>query len=119
MSYCPQKAVEAGHSFAIIQYIFITTLVVAKLFPWLTAFTGFSYGHNNYWIMILLESLYYVPALFLSYWIFWLLIRIPAVNTIFSITTLTHYFKRYHEPETRIKDLKQIHKRETKLPASE
>jgi Pyruvate/2-oxoacid:ferredoxin oxidoreductase delta subunit len=119
MSYCPQKAVEAGHSFAIIQYIFITTLVVAKLFPWLTAFTGFSYGHNNYWIMILLESLYYVPALFLSYWIFWMLIRIPAVNTIFSITTLTHYFKRYHEPETRIKDLKQIHKRETKLPASE
>ena len=55
--------------------------------------------------MVLLESLYYLPALFLSYWIFWMLIRIPVVNTIFSVTTLTHYFKRFHEPETRIKDL--------------
>ena len=107
MGYCPKKAVEAGHSLAIIQYVFITILVVAKLFPWLTTYTGFSFEFNNYWIMALLESLYYVPVLFLSYWIFWMLIRIPAVNTIFSITTLTHYFKRYHEPETRIKDLKQ------------
>lgn len=105
MGYCKKKAVEAGHSLAIMQYYFITTLVMAKLISWSTAITGLSFEINNYWIMTLLESLYYLPALFLSYWIFWMLIRIPAVNTIFSATTLTHYFKRYHEPETRIQDL--------------
>ena len=41
-------------------------------------------------------------------WIFWMLIRIPVVNTIFSVTTLTHYFKRFHEPETHIKDLMKM-----------
>lgn len=55
--------------------------------------------------MVLLESLYYLPVLFFSYWIFWMLIRIPSVNTIFSVTTLTHYFKHFHEPEPRLKDL--------------
>ncbi len=55
--------------------------------------------------MVLIEALYFLPALFLSYWIFWVLIKIPMVNTIFSKTTLTHYFSRYHEPDTSIKDL--------------
>jgi hypothetical protein len=79
--------------------------VTAKIISWLITSTGLSFEIKNYWIMSLLESLYYLPALFLSYWIFWMLIRIPVVNTIFSVTTLTHYFKRFHEPETRIKDL--------------
>ncbi len=105
MGYCPKKAVEAGHSLAIMQYSFLTTPMIAKLFSWLTTSTDLSIEINNYWIMALLESLYYLPALFLSYWIFWMLIRIPAANTFFSVTTLTHYFKRFHEPETRIKDL--------------
>ena len=105
MGYCPKKAVEAGHSLAILQYFFITTLVTAELISWLTTSTGFSIAVSNYWLKTLLESLYYIPALFLSYWIFWVLIRIPAVNTIFSVTTLTHYYKRFHEPGTRIKDL--------------
>ncbi len=105
MGYCPKKAVEAGHSLAILQYYLITTLVTAKLISWLTTSTGFSIAVNNYWLKTLLESVYYIPALFLSYWIFWVLIRIPAVNAIFSVTTLTYYYKRFHEPGTRIKDL--------------
>lgn len=105
MGYCKKKAVEAGHSLAIMQYFFVSIPVIANTISWIATSTGLSFEIKNFWIMALLESLYYLPALFLSYWIFWMLIRIPVVNTIFSVTTLTHYFKRFHEPETRIKDL--------------
>lgn len=105
MGYCKKNAVEAGHSWAMLQFYLLSIPVFAKILAWLATFTGLSFEFNNYWIMVLLESVYYLPALFLSYWIFWVLIRIPAVNTIFSVTTLTHYFKRFHEPETRIRDL--------------
>ncbi|MGB5615845.1 MAG: 4Fe-4S binding protein, partial [Desulfobacterales bacterium] len=105
MGYCKKKAVEAGHSWAILQFFLLSTPVIAKIISWLTTTTDLSFEIKNYWIMALFESLYYLPALFLSYWIFWMLIRIPVVNTIFSVTTLTHYFKRFHEPKTRIKDL--------------
>jgi hypothetical protein len=33
------------------------------------------------------------------------LIRIPPINRLFTYTTLTHYYRRYREPETRLKDL--------------
>jgi Pyruvate/2-oxoacid:ferredoxin oxidoreductase delta subunit len=105
MGYCKKKAVEAGHSWAIILYFFVTIPVMAKIISWFTIFTGFSLEMKNYWAMVLLDTLYFLPSVFLSYWLFWMLIRIPIVNTIFSVSTLTHYFKRYHEPETRLKDL--------------
>ncbi|MCP3677166.1 MAG: hypothetical protein GY721_06135, partial [Deltaproteobacteria bacterium] len=83
----------------------VTIPVIAKLVSWLTASAGVSFEIKNYWALVLFETFYFLPAIFLSYWIFWMLIRIPAVNTIFSVTTLTHYFQRFHEPETRLKDL--------------
>lgn len=103
MGYCRKKAVEAGHSWAFLLTIIMAVPVVANITAGLTNTIGGFLGINNYWLMVLVEALYYIPALFLSYWIFWMLIRIPAVNTIFSITTLTHYFKRFHDPETRVK----------------
>lgn len=105
MGYCRKKAVEAGHSWILLHAFIMAVPVVANLTTgWTRAIGGFL-GVQNYWLMVLVEALYYIPALFLSYWIFWLAIRIPAVNTIFSLTTLTHYFKRFHDPETRVKSL--------------
>ncbi|MDM8538791.1 EFR1 family ferrodoxin [Desulfobacterales bacterium HSG17] len=105
MGYCNKKAVEAGHSLGVIQYFIVTIPVLAKLIYWLSTSTGFSFEIKNYWAMALLEVFYFLPALFISYWIFWILIRVPLINSFFSVTTLTHYFKRFHEPDTRIKDL--------------
>ena len=103
MGYCKKKAIEAGHSWAVLLHFLMIVPVMA--ISWTTISSGISFDIENYWIKTLFESLYYLPSLFLFYRIFWMLIRIPAVNTIFSVTSLTHYFKRYHEPETRIKDL--------------
>ncbi len=102
MGYCREKAVEAGHSWAFLFTFILTVPVFANIATGLTNGVERFLGIENYWFMSLIEALYYIPALFLSYWLFWMLIRIPVVNTIFSVTTLTHYFKRFHDPETRI-----------------
>jgi hypothetical protein len=49
----------------------------------------------------------------LSYWIFWYLIRFPFFNTFFSVSTLTHYYRRYHQPETKLKRLAGIKRKST------
>jgi hypothetical protein len=54
------------------------------------------------------EIIYFIDfftALILSYWMFWYLIRIPMVNTLFTYTTLTRYYRRYHQPETKLKHM--------------
>ena len=60
---------------------------------------------DSYWGEALLAMFYVVPALVFAYTIFWYLIGFPAFNSLFAYTTLTHYFRRYHQPETRLKDL--------------
>lgn len=105
MGFCKKKAVEAGHSLAVIQYFIVTIPVITMLISWLTKSTGLSFEIKNYWATALLEAFYFLPALFISYWIFWIIIRVPVINTFFSVTTLTHYFKRFHEPDTRLKDM--------------
>jgi Pyruvate/2-oxoacid:ferredoxin oxidoreductase delta subunit len=105
MAYCKKGAVQAGHSWAVLQYFLVSIPVMAHLISWLTISTGLPVEIENYWARLLFDTIYYIPALLLSYWLFWALIRVPAVNTIFSVSTLTYYFNRYHEPETRLKDL--------------
>jgi len=60
---------------------------------------------RNYWAWSIIEMAYFVPALVISYWIFWVLIQNPLINRFFSVTTLTHYYSRFHDPETRLKDM--------------
>jgi len=105
MGYCRKQAVEAGQSWILLFSLIMAVPVVVNITTGWTNAIGSMLGIKNYWFMVLVEALYYIPALFLSYWIFWMLIRIPVANTIFSVTTLTHYFKRFHDPETRVKSL--------------
>ena len=42
-----------------------------------------------------------------AYAIFWLLTRIPAVNAVFACTTLTRAYRRYHEPDTGVRELRR------------
>ena len=47
----------------------------------------------------------WITALILSYWVFWYLVKIPPLNTVFTYTTLTRYYRRYHQPEVQLKDM--------------
>ncbi len=52
---------------------------------------------------------YFIISVMIAYRVFWHLNKISIINKIFAWTTLTHYYRRYHDPETRLKDMKPQH----------
>ena len=107
MAYCPSRAVEAGHSLAVIMY-FVTSVPAAfYLLRWLGGKFPFLAGMEQGWLHGLLNFGYTLFSLFVTYYIFSLQIRIPIVNKFFTYTTFTRLYRRYHEPDTGISDLKE------------
>jgi NAD-dependent dihydropyrimidine dehydrogenase PreA subunit len=103
MAYCPEKAVEAGHSWAAILYFVSSTSAFMYLLNLLVPYTGESV--MNRWLLRPLEYAYLLASMAAAYWLFSLLLRVPFINSIFTHTTFTHVFQRYHEPETKARDL--------------
>ena len=104
MAFCKKEAILAGHSWGVILY-FITSVPFIMILLRKTKFLSFILPFTkDFWLNQIIEMIYIIPALLISYWIFWLLIQIPFINTLFAYTTFTRYFRRYHEPETRLKD---------------
>ncbi len=106
MGYCPEQAVEAGHSVGVILYyvtaVPMSTYVLNLLddsIPWLANLKG----TGAEWI---LQYPYFLFSMFLAYWLLTHLIRIPLINRAFTYTTLTHLYRRYHEPDTALRDIK-------------
>ncbi|MHB8158505.1 MAG: 4Fe-4S dicluster domain-containing protein, partial [Desulfocucumaceae bacterium] len=106
MAYCPVKAVEAGHSFGVIIY-FLTAIPVADyLLNQLTGMLPVLSCVYNDWTVILVQYPFFLLSIFLIYLLFTVLIRISLFNRLFTYTTLTHIYRRYHEPDTRLKDFR-------------
>jgi Pyruvate/2-oxoacid:ferredoxin oxidoreductase delta subunit len=105
MGYCRKRAVEAGHSWAILLYFLASVPAVSYLLYRLNSMYNKIPGPDQ---AVIYELIYYIDffvLLFLSYWVFWYLVRIPFVNTVFTYTTLTRYYRRYHQPEIRPKQM--------------
>lgn len=100
------QAVEASHLLAVGTYLLAGTISSAAALNWLMARVPLLafLGLVPRWI---LESANAVLALALIYPLFHLLLRMRGINWFFTHATLTHYYRRYHEPETGLKDLKQ------------
>ncbi|MBN2223408.1 MAG: EFR1 family ferrodoxin [Deltaproteobacteria bacterium] len=105
MGYCPEAAVQAGHSWAVIVY-FITAIPFAQylLNLMVTYLTG-AQAIRGTWAMTVIQYPFFLVSLAAAYALFYLLTRIPAVNAVFAYTTLTRAYRRYHEPDTGIKEL--------------
>jgi hypothetical protein len=89
--------VEAGHSWGVLLYYAVSVPT-----GWLGAYLLASWSP---WVQswgMLPVALLMIPLCYLA---FWRLLRIRAVNALFTWTTLTHYYRRYHEPGTRLIDL--------------
>ena len=111
MNFCRRDAVEVGHSWGILLY-----LVSLWVFPF--AFFVFRFVERywpqvnvvqNWYTLTIVSALFVYPAFMVAYYVFFQLIRIKSVNTLFTYTTLTHYYRRYHEPETDLSDLLEAH----------
>jgi Pyruvate/2-oxoacid:ferredoxin oxidoreductase delta subunit len=104
---CPENAIEIGHSWGVILF-YIGTLPFSVYFlkligngqhvlPWL----------NGTSAKEIIDLLFWYPAIFLPYFIFQLLLRIPPIHWFFTHTSMTHlkFWGRYKEPETNLRKL--------------
>jgi len=105
MNFCPKNAIEAGHSWAVILYFVAAIPVSDYVLNWLGSMMPWLASLNRAGIGMLLQYGYMLLAISAAYLIFTLAIKVPAINRLFAFTTLTHYYRRYHEPETRLKDM--------------
>ena len=105
MNFCPQGAIEAGHSWAVILYFVTTIPVSAYLFNWLGSRVPWLAAVNQQWAGMLIQYGYMLLSISAAYFLFAAAIQVPAINRFFTSTTLTHYYRRYHEPETGLKDM--------------
>ncbi len=111
MAYCNKKAVEAGHSWAVALFYITSVPVVFWISIWFhEQYPGIP-RISNFWLNEFLTVFYFFPALILAYRVFWFLIRIKPINTLFTYTTLTRYFRRYREPSTKLKQMTLLSKR--------
>jgi len=105
MNFCPKNAVEAGHSWAVILY-YVTMIPVSDyVLNWLGSRLPWAASLNRAGLGMLLQYGYMLLAISAAYALFAVAIRAPVINRLFAFTTLTHYYRRYHEPETRLKDM--------------
>ena len=95
----------AGHSWAVILYFLASIPVLSYLLYRLGVVYYKILGPGGSFFYELINYLDLFIAIFISYWVFWNLTRIPLVNKIFTFTTLTHYYRRYHQPEIRLKQM--------------
>ena len=106
MGYCPQKAIEAGHSWGAV-LIWLTSLPILTTIPGMILHTL----NTPAWLLAVsdsfpVETLVTIVIMLIAYRLFWQLNRISWINRLFTLTTLTRYYRRYHEPATRLKQMK-------------
>jgi Pyruvate/2-oxoacid:ferredoxin oxidoreductase delta subunit len=106
-AFCPHNAIEAGHSWGVLLYFIAGVPISALLISWLGGYISAVENLEGHWTVPILKLLYFYPAIFISYYIFNALIRIPVINWIFTHTTMTHFtfWGRYREPNTKLQNI--------------
>lgn len=110
---CPKSAIEAGHSWGVILYFISAVPIFSYFLSWFDIYIFDTGNIKDHWISYVFNLIYFYPAIFISYFIFDALIRIPAVNWIFSNTTMTHlsFWGRYLEPNTKFNKIAEMNKK--------
>lgn len=107
MNLCPKQAIEASHLLALVFLMITNVSVSVLLLNWMTSQIAGVSRLNNGVVSWLLQYAYILTSMAAVYWLFSRLIRVPWINTLFSYTTFTRFYRRYHEPETNLEQLKK------------
>jgi len=105
MAFCPRQAVEAGHSWGVLLFLAVAMPVGVYLLGILAPLWPALGQIHNPWLLWLVRYPFGLLAIFLVYLLFTLLLRVRAINALFTFTTFTHIWRRYHEPDTSLTDL--------------
>ncbi len=105
MGYCPTKAIEASHPLAVLLFwIFFLPVTAWGLDRFIQALSRMTAIQANWWSLPIEIGFNLIVIAILSE-IFQWLARNRIMNKIFSLTTLTHYYRRYHQPMVRLASL--------------
>jgi ferredoxin len=107
MNFCPTHAIEASHLLALAMFEITSIPVWMIALNWLAKQSPILTNINGAIPQFILQYLYILASIALTYAIFSQLIRLPAVNKFFTFATLTHYYRRYREPGTKLSDMKR------------
>ncbi|HEX3030747.1 MAG TPA: EFR1 family ferrodoxin [Bacillota bacterium] len=106
MNFCPAKAIEASHPLALVMS-WVTGIPVAQ-YILNRAGQALPILHlKNPVAEFLLQYSYFLLAIWGVYGLFTLANRVPIISKLFRLLTPTNYFRRYHEPDTKVHDLTQ------------
>ena len=102
IGYCPHKAIEVGHSWAVILFMVagasgLPAIVINNTVP--------EHLLNEWWI-VWLTILLAFPSMVIAYYIFHLINRVHFINKLFSFTTFTRLFKKYKHTGVNINRFK-------------
>ena len=99
MAFCPTQAVEASHSLALAALVLAGSLPTRALVTWLTGrIPSLRAGRNT--LRRVLPGIGAVAVLAAAYPLFHALLKIRPFSRLCTRTTLTHLYRRYHEPKT-------------------
>jgi hypothetical protein len=99
-----EGTIEAGHSWAVLVYY--TTALVPAAFITMIINPLLPHGvTTNRFVAAGLSYVISLASLFAAYRLFAFALRIPIINRVFTLTTFTHLYRRYHEPATSLTDL--------------
>lgn len=105
MGYCPTKAIEASHPLAVLAiWIFFLPATAWGLDRIIQALSRMTAIQANWWSLPVEIGFNLIVIASLSE-IFQRLARNRILNKIFSLTTLTHYYRRYHQPTVHMASL--------------
>jgi hypothetical protein len=106
MGYCPNRAIEASHLFAVGLILLIAIPVPSHLQSVLSDILKIDI--NSSITKAIINYLYYLFKISFAYFIFWYLNKIPLFKKLFTHITFTHFYRRYHEPDTELKDIARL-----------
>ncbi|MDH4183200.1 MAG: EFR1 family ferrodoxin [Nitrospinota bacterium] len=102
MAYCPKEAIEAGHSIGLIMGYVTAIPAGAYLLGALTRRLPWLAGRQVEAAEFFINYLFALGAMFLLYRLFHRLMDNWFFNRLFTYTTLTRIYRRYHEPDSRL-----------------
>lgn len=103
MAFCPQTAIESGHSWGALLFYISLIPLTAWGSAWLTArLAGLPASGLLFYAIALAWA---GPSMLLVYSGFHALLAIRPINALFTYTTLTHWYRRYKEPDVKMKEL--------------
>jgi Pyruvate/2-oxoacid:ferredoxin oxidoreductase delta subunit len=104
MAYCPTQAIEAGHSWGALLFFISYLPAVLWVFGGIVS-PAIGAWLDSPWLRWIAQYAYFLAAISAAYFVFNLLVRIPFINTLFTYTTFTRVFPRYHEPDTEVDEM--------------